>query len=197
MRLSNPSMKVLAALVVSLGLSVEAMAQAKQPAPAKPAAPAKTQAPTKSAAPAKQPVKAQQAKKAVKKAEKKAAPAAKPAEARAGAHAGRRDPFLPLVDRSRPGQGSVPENLPAGKAGLMVSTMRLDGLVRAPNGMIAVVSSPQQRVYFLREGDRIYDGRVEKMDMSSITLRENSKDAFGKPLERVVTKRLYPSAGEQ
>jgi len=79
----------------------------------------------------------------------------------------------------------------------VIATMRLDGVVRAPSGMIAVVSNPQQRVYFLREGDRLFDGRVEKIVMDAMTLREMSKDAFGKPLERVVTKRLYPSAGEQ
>jgi hypothetical protein len=30
-----------------------------------------------------------------------------------------------------------------------------------------------------------------------VVFRENSKDAFGKPVEREVTKRIYNSAGEQ
>jgi hypothetical protein len=30
-----------------------------------------------------------------------------------------------------------------------------------------------------------------------VTFKENSKDAFGKQVERTVTKRIYPSAGEQ
>ena len=31
--------------------------------------------------------------------------------------------------------------------------------------MIAVVSNPEQRVYFVREGDRLYDGDVEKIGL--------------------------------
>jgi len=29
--------------------------------------------------------------------------------------------------------------------------------------MIAVVTNPQLRTYFLREGDQLYDGRVERL----------------------------------
>jgi Tfp pilus assembly protein PilP len=108
----------------------------------------------------------------------------------------RRDPFSPLVGKE-PAGGALPERLPPGKAGLVVSTLRLDGIVRGPNGMIAVVSNPQQRVYFLRENDQLYDGRVEKISMDAVSFHETGKDAFGKPVERQVTKRLYPSAGEQ
>ena len=75
--------------------------------------------------------------------------------------------------------------------------VRIDGTVRSPEGMLAVVSNPDQRVYFLREGDRLYDGDVEKIGLDGVTFKENSKDAFGKPVERLVTKRIYPSAGEQ
>ncbi|HXN23518.1 MAG TPA: hypothetical protein VOA41_12325 [Candidatus Dormibacteraeota bacterium] len=107
----------------------------------------------------------------------------------------RRDPFESLVGRQKEGGDTGPK-LP-GKAGLVISTLRLDGLVRAPNTMIAVVSNPQQRTYFLREGDQLYDGRVEKISMDGISFHENGKDAFGKPVERQVNKRIYPSSGEQ
>ena len=79
----------------------------------------------------------------------------------------------------------------------MVGHLRIDGIVRGPGGMIAIVSNPQQRVYFLREGDKLYDGSVEKITLEAISFHEIGKDAFGKPLERQVTKRLYPSPGEQ
>jgi len=49
--------------------------------------------------------------------------------------------------------------------------------------MIAVVSNPQSRTYFLREGDQLYDGRVEKIAMDGVSFHEVGKDAFGKPLE--------------
>ena len=105
-----------------------------------------------------------------------------------------RDPFVPLVNEHKPGGGPP---LPPGKAGLVVATIRVDGAIRSPNGMFAVVTNPDQRVYFLREGDQLYDGDVEKIGLDGVTFKEVSKDAFGKSVEKIVTKRIYPSAGEQ
>jgi hypothetical protein len=134
----------------------------------------------------------------VKAVEKPVTPGAAPAPggpSESEVKAARRDPFESLIGRQQ-GKSSTP--LPPGKAGLQVSTLRLDGLVRAPNGMIAVVSNPQARTYFLREGDHLYDGSVEKITMDGVSFHEEGKDAFGKPVERQVNKRIYsPSSGEQ
>jgi hypothetical protein len=191
---------------------------AKQPAPAvqKPAATSPAQA---KAAPAKsqpvahkrpaKPVSRGPAKEAVAKkpsAKKPPAQEAKGAAATAGApgeaapteaevKVARRDPFESLIGRQRDSEAI--KNLPPGKAGLMISALRLDGVVRAPNGMIAVVTNPQQRTYFLRDGDQLYDGRVDKISMDNVSFHEVGKDAFGKPIERQVDKRIYPSPGEQ
>lgn len=173
-------------------------AQAAAPKPAAPAAQAK--------APAKAPEKpAAQAKAAPAAAQKPAAkPKAKPAKAAAKPAAEkpvaepkitRRDPFESLIGRQQRQHSQVPAI--AGKPGLIIASLRLDGVVSAPNGMIAVVTNPQQRTYFLREGDQLYDGRVEKITMDSVSFHEVGKDAFGKPVERQVNKRIYPSPGEQ
>jgi hypothetical protein len=134
-------------------------------------------------------------------------PAAKPAQASAPEGAGelktvadhqaaRRDPFDPLVGKERNASGpQVP--LPAGKGGLVIGTLMIDGIVSGPNGMIAIVSNPQMRVYFLREGDRLYDGDVQHITLDGVSFHETGQDAFGKPVEREVTKRLYPTPGEQ
>ena len=108
----------------------------------------------------------------------------------------RRDPFDPLLNRSSAGNAAA-ENLPPGKSGLVVGTLHINGIVRGSGGMIAIVSNPQQRVYFLREGDKLYDGSVDHITLEAVSFHEFGKDAFGKPLERQVTKRLYPSPGEQ
>jgi Tfp pilus assembly protein PilP len=108
----------------------------------------------------------------------------------------RRDPFDTLLTKAS-NSNTPPENLPPGKAGLVVGTLRINGIVRSPSGMIAVVANPQQRVYFLREGDKLYDGSVSKIALDGISFNEIGKDAFGKPLARVVTRRIYPSPGEQ
>jgi hypothetical protein len=81
---------------------------------------------------------------------------------------------------------------------LVIETLHVDGIVHAPSGMIAVVSNPQMRVYFLREGDHLYDGDVEHITMEGVSFHESGKDAFGKAVERESTKRLYPTTpGEQ
>jgi hypothetical protein len=148
------------------------------PAAAKPAAKAKGKPTGKRAA-----------KRAV---EKPSTPGTAPAAAESEIKQARRDPFESLVGR----QNKAPTNLPPGKLGLQVSTLRLDGIVSSPNGMIAVVSNPQARTYFLREGDRLYDGSVEKISMDGVSFHEEGKDAFGKPVEHQVNKRIYSSPGE-
>jgi Tfp pilus assembly protein PilP len=107
----------------------------------------------------------------------------------------KRDPFSPLISEKKDTAGGM--HLPPGKAGLVIATVRVDGAVHSPSGMIAVVSNPGDSVYFIREGDQLYDGDVEKIGLDGVTFRENSKDAFGKPVERMVTKRIYASAGAQ
>ena len=178
------------------------------PAPAAAAKPAPQAAKPTAAAPAKPAAKApaQQAAKApakpaAKKAKKKTVKASAPGTGpkppvESELRVARRDPFESLIGRDKTG-GGAEKNLPPGKAGLQVSTLRLDGVVKAPNGMIAVVSNPQSRTYFLREGDQLYDGQVEKIAMDGVSFHEMGKDAFGKPVERQVNKRIYSSPGEQ
>ena len=165
---------------------------ATKPAPAavKPAAKPAAKPAVKSSA---KPVAKAPAKPAAKKAEKAAAPR-KAAPVESEIKLARRDPFESLIGRQ---QGKGSQVLPPGKAGLQVSTLRLDGIVKSPNGMIAVVSNPQARTYFLREGDHLFDGSVEKISMDGVSFHEEGKDAFGKPMERQVNKRIYSSPGEQ
>jgi type IV pilus assembly protein PilP len=179
-------------LVMAGMMAMLARPAAAQMAPAKPNTVRELvgqAAPGKSAAPA---VPAAQA------APSAAQTAPKPGAAAAPAAGGsKRDPFDPLLGRTT-GQGApVPDRLPPGKAGLMIGTLRLDGLVRGPNGMLAVVSNPQERVYFLREGDRIFDGQVLRITMEAVSFQQTGRDAFGNSLEHEVTRRLYPNPGEQ
>lgn len=106
-----------------------------------------------------------------------------------------RDPFEALIRPSDPNAAHA--NLPPGIAGLQVATLRLEGMVKGPEGMIAVVSNPQDSVYFLHDGVRIYDGVVEKIGIDDVTFRQQSKDAFGRSIDRDVAKRLYPIAGDE
>lgn len=174
---------VVALLALSSGVAAQMVparpndvrTQLNQPAASRPAAPA-AQNPAPAAAPAAQTA---------------------PRPATAPPTVSRRDPFDPLLGRTTAQGAPVPERLPPGKAGLMIGTLRIDGLVRGPNGMIAVVSNPQQRVYFLREGDRIFDGLVLHITMEAVSFRQTGRDSFGASTEREVVRRLYPNPGEQ
>ena len=199
--------------VITLGLGILlaaaapglcAQANPANPSAAKPAATAAGKAAPQTGKPAAPAAKKPAAKPATNKVAKVPRPA-RPVETAVDpdatnqgeeARASRRDPFESLVARQQ-AQKSISERLPPGKAGLQVSTLRLDGIVRAPSGMIAVVTNPQARTYFLHEGDQLYDGRVEKIAMDGVSFHEIGKDAFGKPVERQVNKRIYSSAGEQ
>jgi len=209
------SSRILLPLALSAALATSAFAQehpniqpnavreqVKNPVPAQPpppsapqsAAPAKAKpAGAKAKGPGKAPAKASaqvpaDSKGTIKTVAAKPAkpPVEKPAPEK---QAVRRDPFDTLLTKAT-ASNAPPENLPPGKAGLIIETLRIGGIVHSPNGMIAIVSNSQQRVYFLREGDKLYDGSVEKISLDGISFKEIGKDAFGKPLERVVTKRL-------
>jgi hypothetical protein len=122
-----------------------------------------------------------------------AAPGAAAPAAAGAAPAGRRDPFTPLLGQDH-GAADKTQNLPPGKAGLMVDTLRVDGIIQGPNGMIAIVENPQARVYFLREGDKLYDGTVTHIVLDAVSFHQMGTDAFGKPVDRELTKRLNPSS---
>jgi hypothetical protein len=177
MKLAKSSTTVWAALALSFTLSSAAGAQS---APAKNAARKAKAASSKAATSATAP--------------SSGADASAPAPAvKSEVVTAKRDPFQPLVSNTKPSHGP----LPPGKAGLIIGTVHVDGTVKSPSGMMAVVSNEERRVYFIREGDKLYDGDVEKIGLDGVTFKENSKDAFGKPVERMVTKRIYQSAGEQ
>lgn len=184
------SFATLFVLALAAFLAPAASAQARRP-----------QTPVSKTSPAlKKTTKARAPKKTVKAKAVQAKPAASPvaqAEPKrpVALPVSKRDPFAPLIAVSVGGGGAY-QHLPPGKAGLQVGTLRVDGAVQGPNGMLAVVSNPEDSVYFVRVGDRLYDGDVEKISLDGVTFQQNSKDAFGKMVERLVTKRIYPNAGE-
>lgn len=122
-----------------------------------------------------------------------------PAVPRTEAPTGRRDPFrLP----SPPGPGAPREGisglLPPGKRGLVISQMRLEGVVRldTTGEMIAVVDTHLNRAFFLRENDQLYNGVVARITPDAVYFRENILDPQGRVTTREVVRRLGQGAGE-
>jgi hypothetical protein len=88
-------------------------------------------------------------------------------------------------------------NLPPGTRGLVISRLRLEGIVRldTSNILIAVVDTNANRAYFLRENDAVYNGVVSKITPDSVTFRENTLDSAGKVATRDVVLRLTQGPG--
>jgi hypothetical protein len=120
--------------------------------------------------------------------------------------AGKRDPFkLPEYGTgkgavSEGGMESLPAGgvLPAGKRGLIVSQLKLEGVVRqiTANKMTALVVDQRKLAYFLHENDSVYNGVVSKITPDSIYFKENVLDSKGHVTTREVVKRLGAAPGE-
>lgn len=106
-----------------------------------------------------------------------------------------RDPFAPLISDT-PSKGKRAEPIrPPGEAGLVIGEIHVQGTVQGPHGAAAVVSDPAGRVYFLRAGDKVFNGTVERIDLNGVEFIEHSRDAFGREFDRRVTRPVQSTLG--
>ncbi len=88
---------------------------------------------------------------------------------------GKRDPFKLPPTPGAGGKGAeayldFAGPLPAGNRGLIISQLKLEGLVRQDvnNKMLAVVTNETRRAYFLTENDAVYNGVVTKITPDAV-----------------------------
>jgi hypothetical protein len=109
---------------------------------------------------------------------------------------GRRDPF-----RSPFGSlASGTDKRPPGLAGMLVAEIDLSGIVNDPrDGDVAVVIGSDNKGYFLRVGDEVYDGTVIAIDPShgTLTFRQQVDDPRMIKPYRDIVKRLVPLEDEE
>ena len=108
---------------------------------------------------------------------------------------GRRDPF-----RSPFGGPLETKQRPQGKAGLLVAEIDLTGVVNDPRGGdVAMVIGPDNKGYFLRVGDQVYDGTVIAIDPEhgTVTFRQEVDDPRMIKPYRDVLKRVVPQDYEE
>jgi hypothetical protein len=111
--------------------------------------------------------------------------------------AGRRDPFRSLYEElgmKRKGPR------PKGVAGMLVTEVDLTGIVHdATGGDLAVFMGSDNKGYFLRVGDEVFDGTVIAVDPGggTVTFRQQVDDPRLIKPYRDVVKRLTPSDGEE
>ncbi|MGZ4779245.1 MAG: pilus assembly protein PilP [Thermoanaerobaculia bacterium] len=104
---------------------------------------------------------------------------------------GRRDPFQSLVGpapRIQPGQR------PPGVPGFLIDEMKLQGVVRTRQGLVAMVNGPDNKGYLIRVGDKVLDGEVIRITPSSVVFREEVNDPTRIERYREVVKDLVPVA---
>jgi len=116
--------------------------------------------------------------------------------------AGRRDPFkawvVPTAGRRATG-GEGYGTLPPGIRGLVISELRLEGVVREDSShtMIAVVTNYTKRAYFLRVNDAVYNGVVSKITPEAVYFRQKTLDSSGQVAGREVEVKMGSAAGEE
>ena len=103
---------------------------------------------------------------------------------------GRRDPFRSLFEEIRRQKGQRPRGI----KGMSVSEVDLVGIVRNPEGDIAFFNGSDNKGYFLRVGDELFDGRLIAInpDAGSVTFRQQVDDPRQIKPYRDVMKRLVP-----
>jgi hypothetical protein len=102
---------------------------------------------------------------------------------------GRRDPFRSLMT-----QVEDETQRPPGVVGMMVTELDLAGTVHDQRGDVAMVIGSDNKGYFLRVGDQVYDGTLIAVDtrQGAVTFRQKVDDPrLIKPFRDVV-KRLVP-----
>ncbi len=103
---------------------------------------------------------------------------------------GRRDPFLSLMTPT-----VTVDARPPGVSGMLVAELDLSGVVAdVGDGDVAMFIGSDNKGYFLRIGDAVYDGRVIAVDprQGSVTFRQQVDDPRLIKPYRDVVKRLVP-----
>ena len=111
-----------------------------------------------------------------------------PAAGRSSGVRQRQDPFRTIIVQT---VEERPDQLPPGKAGLVVGQLQVQGTARSIDGTwIAVVDNNTGIAYFLREGDKLYNGTVSKINPDNVVFMEETTDARGQKSTREVVKRI-------
>jgi hypothetical protein len=98
--------------------------------------------------------------------------------------AGRRDPFRSLL-RGLPKEEL--EQRPPGLRGMGVEEIKLTGIMKLPEGYVAMVQGTDNLSYLIRPGTILYDGTVEKIEPGQVVFKLQIADPKSlKPYREVV-----------
>lgn len=106
------------------------------------------------------------------------------AERKPKAH--RRDPFVSVIQT----RTAAAPACSTGKKCLVIGQVVLKGIVKGPDGMLALVENGQRKSYFLRVNDPVFNGEVTRITSDSIVFRERAMDRLGRQVTHEVVKRI-------
>jgi Tfp pilus assembly protein PilP len=104
---------------------------------------------------------------------------------------GRRDPFVSLLKPVSADQGAKTRR--PGLEGLLIQEVALKGIVKDQKGYIAMLLGTDGKSYFVRSGQRLFDGVITGIDAATVTFRQEVTDPLSTVKSRDVKKTLYPS----
>jgi hypothetical protein len=78
---------------------------------------------------------------------------------------------------------------------MLITEVDLIGIVTSPRGDLVFLNGSDNRGYFLRVGDALYDGRVKKIDRAAgrVVFRQKVEDPREIKPYREVIKKLHTS----
>lgn len=102
---------------------------------------------------------------------------------------GRRDPFVSLAL----GLNILPPEVrPPGLAGMLIQEVSLRGIVKTSDGYIAMIQGTDNKSYFARTGERLYDGSIENIDDERVVFRQEINDPLRVEKFQRIEKSLHP-----
>ena len=101
---------------------------------------------------------------------------------------GRRDPFV--RPGSAPGTAATSCGL-RGLEGVRARDLAVRGIVKTPEGFLALLVGPNGESHVARAGDRLRNGKVSSIEPAGVTLQEEAGSGDGRQQSRQVRVRLH------
>ncbi|MBW8868865.1 MAG: pilus assembly protein PilP [Acidobacteria bacterium] len=102
---------------------------------------------------------------------------------------GRRDPFVSLL---RP-VSETGRRKGVGMESFLIQEVALKGIVKDRTGYVAMLLGTDGKSYFVKVGQRLFDGVITAIDAATVTFRQEVTDPLSSVRSRDVKKTLYPS----
>jgi type IV pilus assembly protein PilP len=111
--------------------------------------------------------------------------------------AGRRDPFISLVRRTTQASGTSANPRPTGLGGLSIEQIRMTGVVKGRQGFSAIVKGVDNRTYYVKAGDELFDGKVRAVTADAMIQTQNVNDPLSVAKTREIKRLLRPELEAQ